>query len=110
MENQRTVIDVSNMRSGQEFVQEFLKCGNDVVVLSGENDNLVFKKSFEPETKQMFQLGDEVRMSKAILDFNGVKDNGETFIVTGITRVNEQILYYLNNGKYVFFGYELEKA
>ena len=104
-------IDLSKIKSGEEFARMLVKSKGNCFMLVGEEQNSVLSKINEPETTPMFKIGDKVRMNREMLAFNGVRDS-DTWTVVGMEQVDDQYLYVVRNdyNRYEFFGYELEKA
>ena len=104
-------IDLSKIKSGEEFARMLVKSKGNCFMLVGEEQNSVLSKINEPETTPMFKIGDKVRMNREMLAFNGVRDS-DTWTVVGMEQVDDQYLYVVRNdyNRYEFFGYELEKS
>jgi len=104
-------IDLSKIKSGEEFARMLVKSKGNCFMLTGEEQNPVLSKINEPETMPMFKIGDRVRMNSEMLAFNGVRGS-DTWTVVGMEQVDDQYLYAVRNerNRYEFFGYELEKA
>lgn len=107
--NRVNVIDVSDM-NGQEFANAVIKSNSPMMIIVGEENNTILNLINQPEHTQNFRIGDVVKLKHEILEFNGVKDTGRTYIVFGLEKVDDQYLYTCGNERYKFFGYELEKA
>lgn len=103
-------INVSQIKSGEDFVRVLKQSKGNCFMLTGEELNPVLSKINEPETTPMFKIGDRVRMNREMLDFNGVKGS-DTWTVVGMEQLDDQYLYAVRNehNRYEFFGYELEK-
>lgn len=104
----KNIIDVSNM-NGQDFVNTVLNSNGSIMTIIGESNNSILNLINQPENTPKFKIGDVVKMNHKILEFNGVKDNGKTYIILGVEKVNNQYLYICGDERFSFFGYELEK-
>lgn len=106
-------IDLSQIKSGQEFAEIISNSGECFFQLINEEKNPVLNKMNDPEPQPKFKIGDKVCMDKELLKFNGLEYEGEKYIVTGLESVGDQFLYHLkdeNDEHWSFFGYELERA
>lgn len=108
------VIDLSNIRSGQEFADMVFSNPNEICfMLTGEENNPVLNKMNEPEYEPKFKIRDMVRLDKELSDFNGIS-NDDIYTIVGLEsyELTNQFLYTVRNStdEYKFFGYELEKC
>lgn len=107
------VIDLSNIKSGQEFAEIMYGSKECCFQLINEEKNPILNKMNEPEPYPKFKIGDKVVMNKEILEFNGIEYTGEKYVVNGLESFGDQFLYHLkdkNDEDWTFFGYELEKV
>ena len=106
-------IDLSNIKSGQEFADIIFNSKCNCFELINEENNPILNKMNEIEETPKFKIGDKVRLEKELSKFNGI-ENDEIYIVVGLEsyELTNQFLYKIenNDNEYSFFGYELEKA
>ena len=109
------IINVSDFLSGKEFADAVSGSNENLFLITGEEKNSFLSKMSEPETEQKFKIGDTVRLSDDNIKFNGLNEEvakNVRYSVVGVEKVDDQYLYSVigKNGRFEFFGYELEKV
>lgn len=107
-------IDVSNFKSGQDFLDAVVGSGETCFMITGEDNNHFLSKMNKSEPVAKFKIGDIVRLDRESLEFNCASHlyKKQEFTVVGMELIGKRYLYTVRgeNCEYKFFSYEIERV